>query len=141
MTCEEYLEDIRLLHGSAAVEVEHDPFSERYQRAQMYLDGFIYDCICIGFYEEIRSHETKYVEAVTWNGPVESRLSREDRGAYGVFKILYEKQIDGSHKPKFAELFAYYDGNPTRADKGNHCVDTLQDAIDLMESFNKYKTC
>lgn len=141
MTCEDYFQDIGLLHHDRYVEVDHEPFSERYQRAQRYLDDFILGAMCIGCYEEIKADGSKYVEVVAWQEPVTDRFTRDDRGAYGVFKIYYRQESEESYIPEYAELFAYYDDVPTANDKNNRAVDTYDDAVKLMNSYGKYKAC
>lgn len=138
MDCQRYFEDIKKLReaDSELVEVAHDPMSERYIRAQTYLGYLIDESECIGCYERNLESGDKIVEVVTWLDPIRDRFCNDEFGSYAVYKTMYE-----DFEPQFSELFAYYDGRPTAADKKNKAFNDIDEAITEMESYGKYKLC
>lgn len=102
----------------------------------MYLDTLIDESECIGFYENNLDAGDKIVEVVTWLDPISYRFSNDEFGSYAVYKTMYEDL-----EPQYSELFAYYDGRPTVADKKNKAFNDIGEAITEMESYGKYKLC
>jgi len=141
--CGNYFEDIEMLRDRDPdlVEVSHEPMSERYTRAQMYLDEQIEDGECLGLCEKKLNESKKLIEIASWLAPIKDKFINEEFGSYAVFKTLYEKNEENEYIPQFSELFAYYDGGPTLADKGNKAFSTVDEAIAEMKSYKKYTLC
>lgn len=105
--------------------VTHEPWTERYVRAEQEIERVIFDGKAIGL-KTVSVGEPGY-EIVVWNEPENDEIY----GLYSVIRVFASDQKSVS----FANLFGFYDGKDPSSEK----FKTEISARKYMESFGKYE--
>ena len=135
MSCNAYLMALQDLYSEeqSRVIVSHKPMTERYHRANDYLDDLINHGETVGFRD-------------VCDGVVELAIFCEPEpdssacGEYGVFRMKVAVHR-GNTFADTAILFAFYDNKSDAGDSGNKDIYDMNQAEQLMLNFNGYQVC
>lgn len=114
------------LHHSLRLDVYHEPWTARYDRAQQALETLVEDGLVIAGKKDLIL-KCQIVVLWVWPDP-EDIFGFDEFGKYAAVKIFEESL--------YAGVFAFYDGvNPTDDDSGNHRLTDIEEAKLLAKSF------
>ncbi|WP_413613357.1 hypothetical protein [Bdellovibrio sp. HCB-110] len=138
MNCIDYHDALKKLYEEEPdnVVVSHNPMTDRYNRAYENLEALINTGEALGYTERVPGD---VIELVLFCEAKDFDKNNSMPGEYGVFRfkfVVHKETVFAD----VAELFAFYDGEPSYEDQGNQAIYEVDEAEKLLNQ-NGHKSC